>query len=201
MGEIGGWFRLGDVAALYLSTAEGKAAGPHWPSPRCQAVLLWLTQSARGRWDADWLAVPWSGLLSLWLQLDCILIRVVILVYTITSFSLIQAWLLQQHLEQGGMTVSIGVDIFVWLADGLVAKSCPALVIPWTVTCQAPLSLGFPRQEYWSWLPCPSPEDLPNPGIKSKPGASADKFFSTEPPDIANPREAEKVEKREEGSA
>ena len=33
MGEIGGWFRLGDVAALYLSTAEGKAAGPPGPAP------------------------------------------------------------------------------------------------------------------------------------------------------------------------
>ena len=37
---------------------------------------------------------------------------------------------------------------------------------PWTVVCQAPLSTGFPRQEYWSGLPCPPPEDLPNPGIK-----------------------------------
>ena len=36
----------------------------------------------------------------------------------------------------------------------------------WTVVCQAPLSLGFSRQEYWSGLPCPPPGDLPNPGIK-----------------------------------
>ena len=34
------------------------------------------------------------------------------------------------------------------------------------VACQAPLSMGFPRQEYWSGLPFPSPGDLPNPGIK-----------------------------------
>ena len=33
---------------------------------------------------------------------------------------------------------------------------------PWTVTHQAPLSMGFPRQEYWSGLPFPSPGDLPN---------------------------------------
>ena len=39
-------------------------------------------------------------------------------------------------------------------------------VTPWTVDCQAPLSMGFSRQEYWSGLPCPPPEDLPNPGIK-----------------------------------
>ena len=37
---------------------------------------------------------------------------------------------------------------------------------PWTVACQAPLSMGFSRQEYWSGLPFPSPEDLPNPGIE-----------------------------------
>ena len=37
---------------------------------------------------------------------------------------------------------------------------------PWTVTCQAPVSMGFPRQEYWSGWPFPSPGDLPNPGIE-----------------------------------
>ena len=36
----------------------------------------------------------------------------------------------------------------------------------WTVAYQAPLSMGFPRQEYWSGLPCPPPGDLPDPGIK-----------------------------------
>ena len=36
----------------------------------------------------------------------------------------------------------------------------------WTVDCQAPLSLGFPRQEYWSGLPLPSPGNLPDPEIK-----------------------------------
>ena len=35
----------------------------------------------------------------------------------------------------------------------------------WTVACQAPLSMGFSRQEYWGRLPFPSPGDLPNPGI------------------------------------
>ena len=42
---------------------------------------------------------------------------------------------------------------------------------PWTVACQAPLSVGFSRQEYWSGLPFPSPGDLPNPGIE--PGSPA----------------------------
>ena len=40
---------------------------------------------------------------------------------------------------------------------------------PWTVAYQAPLSLGFSKQEYWSGLPFPSPEDLPDPGIEPRP--------------------------------
>ena len=39
-------------------------------------------------------------------------------------------------------------------------------VTPWTVAHQAPLSMGFPRQEYWNGLPLPSPRDLPNEGSK-----------------------------------
>ena len=54
---------------------------------------------------------------------------------------------------------------------GLVTKSCPTLVTPWTVALQAPLSMRFSRQEYWTELPFPSPGDLPNPGIK--PGSPA----------------------------
>ena len=48
----------------------------------------------------------------------------------------------------------------------LVAQSSQLFVTPWTVAHQAPLSMGFSRQEYWSGLPCPTPGDLPNPGIK-----------------------------------
>ena len=40
------------------------------------------------------------------------------------------------------------------------------LVTPWTVGRQAPLSMGFSRQEYWSVLPFHFPEDLPDPGIE-----------------------------------
>ena len=53
---------------------------------------------------------------------------------------------------------------------------------PWTVAHQAPLSMGFSRQEYWSGLPYPPPGDLPNPGIESTPlaaPASAGRFFTT----------------------
>ena len=43
---------------------------------------------------------------------------------------------------------------------------------PWTVALQAPLSMGFSRQEYWSGLPSPPPGDLPDPGIESESPAS-----------------------------
>ena len=42
----------------------------------------------------------------------------------------------------------------------------------WTIVHQAPLSVGFSRQEYWSALPCPLPGDLPNPGIEHLPHLS-----------------------------
>ena len=48
----------------------------------------------------------------------------------------------------------------------LVASVVSDSVTPWTVTHQAPLSMGFSRQECWSGLPCPPPGDLPNPGIE-----------------------------------
>ena len=61
---------------------------------------------------------------------------------------------------------------------GLVAKSCLTLVTPWTVVCQAPLSIEFPRQEYWSGLPFPSAGDLPFPGIELRsPALQADSLL------------------------
>ena len=56
---------------------------------------------------------------------------------------------------------------------------------PWTVACQAPLSVEFSRPEYWSGLPFPSPGDLPNPGIEPRSPASpalAGGFFTTVSP-------------------
>ena len=55
-------------------------------------------------------------------------------------------------------------------------------VTPQTVACQAPLSMGFFRQEYWSGLPFPSPGNLPDQGIKPVSPALAGGFFTTEPP-------------------
>ena len=59
---------------------------------------------------------------------------------------------------------------------------CVLFVTLWTVAHQAPLSMGFSRQDYSSGLPCPPPGDLPNPGIKPTSPALADGFYITEPP-------------------
>ena len=58
---------------------------------------------------------------------------------------------------------------------------------PWTIACQVPLSMGFPRQQFWSGLPFPSPGDLRNLGIKPASPAWAAAFFPTEPPGKSAP--------------
>ena len=69
------------------------------------------------------------------------------------------------------------------------------LATPWTVAYQAPPSRGFSRQEYWSGLPFPSPEDLPDPGIEPRSPALEADALTSEPPGkkvipntIANPK-------------
>ena len=59
--------------------------------------------------------------------------------------------------------------------SSLVPQLCPALATPWTVARQAPLSMGFSRQEYQGGLPFPSPGDLTHPGIEPRsPALQAD---------------------------
>ena len=68
----------------------------------------------------------------------------------------------------------------------LVAHSRLTLVTPWNVACQAPLSMGFPRQDYWSRLLFPSPEDISNPGIKLGSPTLQAGSLPTEPPKPRN---------------
>ena len=56
------------------------------------------------------------------------------------------------------------------------------VVTPWTVAHQAPPSMGFSRQEYWSGLPCPSPGDLPDPGIEPRSPVLEADTLTSEPP-------------------
>ena len=57
----------------------------------------------------------------------------------------------------------------------------------WTVTYQAPLSMGFSRQKYWSRLPFPSPGDLPNPGVEPGSPALHTDALPSEPPEKTAP--------------
>ena len=63
----------------------------------------------------------------------------------------------------------------------LVLSYVSFFMTPWIVACQAPLSMGFPRQQHWSALPFPPPGDLPDSGIEPASPALAGGFFA-EPP-------------------
>ena len=65
-----------------------------------------------------------------------------------------------------GQTPFRGSPAYDAASGGLVAKSCLTLCQPRTIAHQAPLSMEFSRQEYWSGLPFPSPRDLPDPGVE-----------------------------------
>ena len=71
---------------------------------------------------------------------------------------------------------------FIHVKVSEVTQSCPIPCDPWTVAHQAPLSMGFSRQEYWSGLPFPSPGDLPDPGIKPRSHALQADALPSEPP-------------------
>ena len=64
--------------------------------------------------------------------------------------------------KQGLLSISTYLIDVQWLSP------IPLFGTPWTVASQAPLSMGFPRQEYWSGFPFPSPGYLPDSGIKPR---------------------------------
>ena len=64
----------------------------------------------------------------------------------------------------------------------LVAQSCPILCDPMDCGPQTPLSMGFPRQDYWIGFPFPSPGDLPNPGTEPEPPSLEANSLPSEPP-------------------
>ena len=76
----------------------------------------------------------------------------------------------------------MSLQILKVIGGDLVTKLCLTLVTPWTVACQAPLPMGFPRQEYWSGLPFPFSRDHPNPGIKPESAALQADSLPSEPP-------------------
>ena len=102
--------------------------------------------------------------------------------------SVLKSWeisLCQQRSVQSKLQFFQWPCMNVRVNEGVKSLSCVRLfVTPWTVAYQAPLSVGFFRQEYWSRLPFPPPGDLPNPGIEplspASPALQADSL-PTEP--------------------
>ena len=85
------------------------------------------------------------------------------------------------HASTAGRQVRSHIYIYICYA----MLSCSVMsnfVTPWTAVHQAPLSMGFSRQEYWSGLPCPLSRNLPNPGIEPRsPTLQADSLPSKPP--------------------
>ena len=69
-----------------------------------------------------------------------------------------------------------------FLTKAISLSHVQLFVTPWTVGCQAPLSMGFSRPEYCSWLPFVSPGALLDPGVKLPSSALAGGFFASKPP-------------------
>ena len=74
-------------------------------------------------------------------------------------------------------------DALTLFGGDLVTQWCPTLCNPWTVACQASLSMGFPRQEYCSGLPFPPPRDLLDSGVEPRSSAMQADSLLIEPPE------------------
>ena len=86
------------------------------------------------------------------------------------------------------MSTSTSVHTYMLFCYCLQLLIHVSFATSWTAACQPPVSIGFPRQEYWSRLPFSTPGDLPGPGIKPKSlmsPALAVRFFTTAP--LKNP--------------
>ena len=87
-------------------------------------------------------------------------------------------------------SVSLGFILYNFVVIQSLSHA-QLIVTPWTVALQAPLPMGFPRQEYWNGLSFPSPEGLPDPGIETVSLELAGIFFTTEP--LGKPQELLKI--------
>ena len=72
----------------------------------------------------------------------------------------------RESLAHNGLSLFFNSSYFS--GGSLVTKLYATLATPWTISCQAPLSMGFSRQQNWSGFPFPSPGDLSDPGIKPR---------------------------------
>ena len=89
-----------------------------------------------------------------------------------------------QYILRSHSVFSIQFGLFMYLGLLLFSHSVVSnsFATPWTIACQAPLSMGLSKQEYQRGLSFPLPGYLPDPGIEPMSPASASRLFTTEPP-------------------
>ena len=120
--------------------------------------------------------------------IECVTILLLFYVFGLVSCRILPPW---PGIKPVPSAIE-GTRLPQWVSE--IVQSCPTLVSPWTIAYQAPLSMGFSRQGYYSGLPFPSPGDLPNPGIEPGcPALQADALTS-EPP--GKPQTAGEIPKK-----
>ena len=87
-----------------------------------------------------------------------------------------------QLFYEGELSIFIGLFGLISLCEVKLLSRVSLFATLWTVAHQAPLPMGFSRQEYWSGLPFPSAGDLPDPGIKPRSPALQADALTSEPP-------------------
>ena len=137
--------RLLEWAAVYSSRRSSQS--------RDRSYISCVSCNWRIRNQADSLSLPWETLGNMWLEIISTVLLKIIYIHISTFSSLIKY---------------TSVQYFVILIKKEVAQSFPTLMTPWTAAHQAPLSMGFSRQEYWNGVTFPSPWDLPKPGIEPR---------------------------------
>ena len=99
------------------------------------------------------------------------------------KFNATQSWVWHQRWPIFPGDPSLLPHLYTWVSEWVKSLSRVWLfATPWTVAHQAPPSMGFSRQEYWSGLPFPSPGDLPDPGIEPRSPALQADALTSEPP-------------------
>ena len=125
-------------------------------------------------------------MLTLIMQLEVVFLRFLhsqIIIFPSYTILLKKVTLHSSYIRCGhksSPTERLNICVCVWVLSHFSHAQLHAFL--WTVVWQAPLSIGFSRQEYWSELPCPPPGDLPDPGIEPESLESpvlAGGFFTT----------------------
>ena len=93
-------------------------------------------------------------------------IIVLFLIFLLTFYFFIKLFINFHTDFLSGCTILHSHQLFTMCVCAQTLCHVQLFTTPWTVACQAPLSMGFSQQEYWSGVPCPPPGDLPNPGIE-----------------------------------